>query len=246
MVITRRENALKFIKFAEKWRNNVAAEYWKVTLWLKKICVEVHLHLQRNRVAVHHLGNSTDDVWSVGMQGVFPLLAPCWFEWSKMLLGLWMKNGTNEQLSFRPSLPREKKTGTIICYSEGKKLSWTVRTKHLFLEISAFLLIFHCASTFPVAPEILGDCYTCLIISHFHHYPDGIIASKQPAFAAQTLPVAHSFSSLWYRALPEISRAPFLSFSANWWRNLPHVQSLRFCSAEWRRMRVSEEQSSSR
>lgn len=102
----------------------------------------------------------------MGGQEALALFVYGCFEQPTMLLGLGMKNRTNEQRSLRPSVPRERKTNTAICWSEGKQLSGTASTKHLCYEISAFLLIFRCVSIFPVAIELSGACYTRLNISH--------------------------------------------------------------------------------
>lgn len=128
---------------------------------------EVHLNLQRSGAVVHHFGSSVAGN-GVSHGGAGSISTVClWLLWlATMLLGLGMKNRTNEQGSLRPSLPRERKTNPAICWSGGKQLSRTASTKHFCFEISAFLLIFRCASTFPAVIELLGARYSRLNISH--------------------------------------------------------------------------------
>lgn len=181
---------------------------------IKEISVaEVHFHLHRNGAA-DQLSSAQPSagepeagtiIQPTRTQGEFPHSVSCWFGWSTKLLGLQMKNATNEQPSLRRSPPQRP----VTCQPEGTGLSSTA-TRHLFLEV-------------PTAFS------TVLLFSlwHLKCWELAILASSPPIFP-QSRP--HHFSTpasfCSPHILPSLSLAPLCSISPFPW--LPQDS---FCSS---------------
>lgn len=179
--------------------------------------------------------------------GVFPYFVSCWFGWSTKLLGLQMKTATNEQLSLRLSLPKEKTTmySNLLVWRQVAQLNCKNKTLFFWsVNLSFhFPLCFH----FPSGTWNFGDLL--YLPQHLPFLPrswshnDSVIACffLPEIFLQLTLAPLRGISPF-----PWLAGHSFCSSTPNWYRNLSRVQSLSFYSGQWRRRKVSGEQSSSR
>lgn len=250
-MITRGGNALKFIKSTETWKGKVAVEYLKVSLWLKRLAWEKFISIYKDTgsqlIPATLWGSPQLERWSNPRESreCFHILFLDWFGWSTNLPGLQMKNATNEQLSLSPSLPEGDGAGRSDLLVWRRAPRPNCRTKTLVfrsLSLSRHVpLFFHLPSgTWNVGNLLhLPQHLPFLPRSRSHRY--SIICFSCPKSSCGS----HSF--LFAACHPSrAEQGTLCSSTPNRYRNLPQVQCLSFYSGEWRRIRVSGEQSSSR